>query len=119
MINIGEVLQEFRNEALILGSGTLTHNLRDSNRDVYAPAVSYAKKFRDWIVVKIQEGDVDSLADFLLNAPEVHSNHPSLEHLLPFFIVLGASKNKKGKAVITLSLFYYPLLIDKSSNLYR
>lgn len=105
LINIGEVLQELRNEALVLGSGTLTHNLRDSNRDVYAPAVSYSKKFRDWIVVKIQEGDVDSLVDFLLNAPEVHSNHPSLEHLLPFFIVLGASKNKKGKALNNIFMY--------------
>ena len=53
LINIGEVLQEFRTEALIIGSGTLTHNLRDSKRDINAPIDFYAKEFRDWIVSKI------------------------------------------------------------------
>lgn len=105
LINIGEVLQEFRNEALVLGSGTLTHNLRDSNRDVYAPVVSYAKKFRDWLILNAEEGNIDLLRDFLLYAPEVSSNHPTLEHLLPFFIILGASKNKKGKALNNIFMY--------------
>lgn len=105
LIKIGEVLQEFRNEVLIIGSGTLTHNLRDSKRDINAPIDSYAKEFRDWIVSKAENGDVDSLVDFLQNAPELNKNHPSLEHLLPFFIVLGSSKNKKAK--ILNNVFMY------------
>lgn len=105
LINIGEILQEFKNEALIIGSGTLTHNLRDSNRDVNAPVVAYAKEFRDWIVSKVEEGDIDALSDFLLNAPEINSNHPTLEHLLPFFVVLGSSESKKGKALNNVFMY--------------
>jgi len=105
LIKIGEVLQEFRTEALIIGSGTLTHNLRDSKRDINAPIDSYAKEFRDWIVSKVEEGDVNSLENFLQIAPKLNDNHPTLEHLLPFFIVLGSSKNKKGKALNNLFMY--------------
>jgi len=99
LINIGEVLQEFRNEALVIGSGTLTHNLRASLREVDAPVEIYAKKFRDWIVSRVEEGDTASLSNYLLNAPEIYNNHPTLEHLLPFFITLGSSKNRKAKVL--------------------
>ncbi len=105
LINIGEVLQEFRNEALIIGSGTLTHNLRDSKRDINAPIDAYAKEFRDWIVSKVQNGDLDSLVNFLQNASELNKNHPSLEHFLPFFVALGTSKNKKGKALNNVFMY--------------
>jgi 4,5-DOPA dioxygenase extradiol len=99
LIEIGEILQEFRNDSLIIGSGTLTHNLRDSSWDVNAPTMDYAREFRDWIVSKVEIGDIETLRDFLLDAPRLTNNHPTLEHLLPFFIVLGASKNKKVKAL--------------------
>lgn len=99
LIDIGEVFQELKNEALIIGSGTLTHNLGASLHDVEAPVAIYAKKFRDWIVSRVEEGDIEALSNFLSIAPEVYNNHPTLEHLLPLFIVLGSSKNKKAKAL--------------------
>ncbi len=105
LISIGEVLQEFRNEALIIGSGTLTHNLRASNKDINAPVMTYAKEFRDWIVSKVEEADIKELSSFLQNAPQLKNNHPTLEHLLPLFIVLGASKTKKGKALNSIFMY--------------
>jgi 4,5-DOPA dioxygenase extradiol len=105
LIEIGEVLQSFRDEALIIGSGTLTHNLRDSTWYVNAPIVDYAKEFRDWIVSKAQKGDIESLSEFLINAPKLTNNHPTLEHFLPFFVALGASKNKKAKALNNVFMY--------------
>ena len=83
----------------------MTHDLRDSKRDINAPIDAYAKEFRDWIVSKAENGDVDSFVDFLQNTPELNKNHPSLEHLLPFFVALGASKNKKGKALNNVFMY--------------
>lgn len=105
LINIGEVLQKFRDEALIIGSGTLTHNLRDSVRDINAPIKSYAKEFRDWIVDKVEKADIDALSKVLIDAPNLKNNHPTLDHFLPFLIALGASKDKKGKALNNVVMF--------------
>ncbi|MGB3750876.1 MAG: class III extradiol ring-cleavage dioxygenase, partial [Arcobacteraceae bacterium] len=99
LMKIGEVLQKFRNEALIIGSGTLTHNLKDSKRDINAPVDPYSKEFRDWVVSKVENADIHSFSNFLCDVPYLNNNHPTLEHILPFFIVLGASKSKKGKAL--------------------
>jgi|TARA_R110002033_G_scaffold138808_1_gene177808 4,5-DOPA dioxygenase extradiol len=105
LIEIGEILQSFRNEALIIGSGTLTHNLRDSNWDINADTKDYAQEFRDWIVSKLEYADIESLCEFLLLAPRLTNNHPTLEHLLPLFITLGASINKKGKALNNVFMY--------------
>ena len=105
LINIGEVLQEFRNKALIIGSGTLTHNLRDSKSEVNAPVVLSAKEFRDWIVAKIEDGDTNSLSNFLISAPNLYINHPTLEHLLPFFVVFGSSKDKNANVLNNVFMY--------------
>ena len=99
LLKIGEVLQELRNEALIIGSGTLTHNLRGAQADINATVDNSAKVFRDWIVQKIENSDIKSLEEFKTLAPNLEENHPTLDHFLPLLICLGASKSKKGEAL--------------------
>ncbi len=105
LIEIGEVMYSLREEALIIGSGTLTHNLAKSHRDMNAPIDKYAKEFRDWIVEKAKKGDVETLCDFIQKAPKLTENHPTLEHLLPLFIVLGTSKDKKAKVLNNVFMY--------------
>ena len=64
-----------------------------------------SQEFRDWIVSKLECADIESLCEFLLLAPRLTNNHPTLEHLLPLFITLGASKNKKGKALNNIFMY--------------
>ena len=97
LYDLGESLKEFRKDNLIIGSGSLTHNLRDINWDENAPVKEYAKVFRDWISQKVSSGDTKSLLDFKNIAPYVRENHPTLEHFLPLFFALGASSSKQGE----------------------
>jgi len=45
LIKIGEILQSFRDDTLIIGSGTLTHNLAKSKSSTDSPVDKYAKEF--------------------------------------------------------------------------
>ena len=77
---------------LIIGSGSLTHNLRDFQlawRNGGQTPV-YVRAFADWLYERAAAGDVDALLDYRQRAPEAVRAHPSEEHLLPFFVALGA-----------------------------
>jgi len=99
LLKIGEALQILRDDTLIIGSGAMTHNIRGAVRDENAPTVPYAQEFRDWIVNKLENSQTKDLLDFKTQAPSLVENHPTLEHFLPLFVSLGASKNKKGKSL--------------------
>ena len=99
LLNIGEALQSLKEDTLIIGSGAMTHNISEAVRDENAPVLPYAQKFRDWVVKNIEDAKYNELLEFKAKAPYVYENHPSLEHFLPLFISLGASKNKQGKSL--------------------
>ena len=100
LVKLGESLQELREDTLIVASGAMTHNLRDSSAMEYDGNIStYAKEFRDWIVKKVEKADINSLTDYIQQAPKAIQNHPTQEHFLPLFVSLGASKDKKGKSL--------------------
>ena len=102
LLKIGEALSSLREEALIIGSGNMTHNLRDSRMGEADSSVKeYARIFRNEVVKKLENGDVDLLS----NTPYVKENHPTLEHFLPIFIAMGASKSKVGKAMLDVYMY--------------
>jgi 4,5-DOPA dioxygenase extradiol len=102
LVKIGEALSELREDALIIGSGNITHNLGDSvMREVDAPIKEYARVFRNQVVKKVQIGDVN----LLNNTSYLKENHPSLEHFLPIFIAMGASKSRVGKAMLDAYMY--------------
>lgn len=106
LLRVGEILQTLREDTLIIASGSMTHNIRMSNwTDVDAPTISYAKNFSDWIVSKLEVADMNSLIQFQTMAPNVKDNHPTLEHFMPLFIALGASKSKIGKALHNIYMY--------------
>lgn len=105
LLKIGEALQSLRDEALIIGSGNLTHNLRGSVWDENAPIKEYARVFHDWVVDKVENADIKAFENFFEEAPMIRENHPTLEHWLPFFVVLGASKSKRGKSLLDVYMY--------------
>ena len=82
--------QERPTSVLIIGSGHLTHNLRDWARGQGAPA-PYAREFQEWVKEKLEKRDVYSLMDYRSLSPQGARAHPTDEHFLPFFFALGAA----------------------------
>jgi 4,5-DOPA dioxygenase extradiol len=77
---------------LILASGGLTHNLRDIVAEAdEGVALPYVGEFRDWFAEKLRRRDLAALLDYRRQAPHAVRAHPSAEHLLPFYVALGAA----------------------------
>lgn len=81
---------------LILGSGHMTHNLRERRGDGAAP-LPYVKEFQAWVHERIEARDFDALNDYRARSPGGARAHPSEEHFLPLFVALGAA-NRDYKA---------------------
>lgn len=89
---MGEALRPLRTEGVLLvGSGGLTHNLRRLVwQDKSAPAESWAREFDVWVAERLAARDFARLQSWT-SAPHARLAHPSAEHLLPLFFVLGAA----------------------------
>jgi 4,5-DOPA dioxygenase extradiol len=73
---------------LLIGSGHMTHNLRDRSDGEPAP---YALDFQSWVKEKIDAHDLGSLENYrALNSHGARA-HPTDEHFLPLFVALGAA----------------------------
>ncbi|MGH8787562.1 MAG: DODA-type extradiol aromatic ring-opening family dioxygenase, partial [Cupriavidus necator] len=100
-IEIGRALAPLRDEGvLVLASGSFTHNLQEvfggGRRDQHGPqAEPYVEAFRGWMADALDEalatGDTGRIADYRAQAPYARRAHPTDEHLLPFFVALGAA----------------------------
>jgi 4,5-DOPA dioxygenase extradiol len=89
---MGEALRPLRAQGVLLvGSGGLTHNLRRlAWRDKSAPAESWAREFDGWVSERLAARDFVGVQSWT-SAPHARLAHPTAEHLLPLFFVLGAA----------------------------
>lgn len=88
---LGRALAPFRDRAMLLASGNLTHNLYElSWRDPGAQMLAWAEAFADWMSQALAEGRERDLLDYRRLAPFAVRNHPTEEHLLPLFAAMGA-----------------------------
>jgi len=86
---LGRALAPLAGEGvLLIGSGHLTHNLRD--RADSGPA-AYARNFQAWVKERIGARELDELADYRQRSPDGVRAHPTDEHFLPLFFALGAA----------------------------
>ena len=93
-VALGNSLRVLSKEGvLIIGSGHMTHNLRDWARGQGAPA-PYAREFQGWVFDKLKEKDVASLVDYRSRSQHGVRAHPTDEHFLPLFFALGAASEK-------------------------
>jgi 4,5-DOPA dioxygenase extradiol len=97
---LGRALAPLRDQGvLIVGSGSLTHNLYDLQSPA-APAAAYAVEFAHWIRHAVTRADVDALLDYRRRAPHAERAHPTQEHFLPLLVALGASHEAEAAQVI-------------------
>jgi 4,5-DOPA dioxygenase extradiol len=98
---IGRALQSLRDEGvLVIGSGHMTHNLREyftALRDPAARAGSagqaheYVTQFREWVRERLQANELDQLAAWETRGPGARRAHPTPEHFLPLLVAAGAA----------------------------
>lgn len=89
---VGQALASLRDQGvLIIGSGSITHNLRELDWHAGPESVEpWAKAFRDWMIEKLASNDEVALHDYRAQAPNAVRNHPTDEHLLPLYFARGA-----------------------------
>lgn len=98
---------------LILGSGSLTHNLREIQFDDESAAPpAWTTEFRDWMAGCLSGGDLPALLDYRARAPHAARNHPTEEHLLPLFVAMGAARDRVRGANLHTSYSYGVLAMD-------
>ncbi len=114
---LGQALGSLRQDGvLIIGSGGLTHNLRDYfGNPVDAPPLPYVRAFAEWMGSAIEEGRTADLLDYRSHAPEARRAHPTEEHLLPLFVALGAAEGRGRRVhasttygVLAMDVFAFP-----------
>jgi 4,5-DOPA dioxygenase extradiol len=87
---------------LVLGSGGMSHNLRALDwKGGARPSSAYewVKEFTDWFADRTKAGDTAAMIDYRRGAPHAPKNHPTEDHLLPFFVALGASESGRGRRI--------------------
>jgi 4,5-DOPA dioxygenase extradiol len=90
-LRLGGALAPLRSEGvMIVGSGSLTHNLAEF-RPGTATAAPYAREFSDWIRQRVCAHDAAALEDYRRTAPGAQRAHPTDEHFLPLLVAQGAS----------------------------
>jgi 4,5-DOPA dioxygenase extradiol len=93
-LEMGRKLSKLRDQGvLVLGSGTLTHNLRDAMRrgqtgDPSLP--DWAERFDASVVHAVEQRDDETLLT-LHATPDGRMSHPTPDHWLPFLWSYGAT----------------------------
>ena len=92
-LRIGRALSSLRDEGvLVIGSGSLTHNLYEfRGQDIDAPVPAWVSDFDMWMKERLEANDSQALLNYRVEAPFAVRNHPTEEHLLPLFVAMGAA----------------------------
>ena len=93
LMELGGKLQALSREGvLILGTGSITHNLRLLMRATSddAPEMAESAAFRTWFAERSAARDWEALAAYRTQAPSAALMHPTDEHLLPWYVAAGA-----------------------------
>ena len=110
-LRLGAALKPLRERGvLVVGSGSLTHNLYEFRQHIRDP--EYAQAFADWIADAVARGDVDALVDYRARAPHAARAHPTEEHYLPLLVALGASDLDEPRHRVEGGMTYGVLSMD-------
>lgn len=110
-LRLGRALAPLRERGvLVVGSGSLTHNLHEFRQHISDP--EYAQAFADWVRGAVAKRDVAALVDYRRRAPYAVRAHPSEEHFLPLLVALGASSDDDAPSLIEGGMTYGTLSMD-------
>lgn len=91
-LELGRALGPLATEGvLVVGSGSLTHNLYEFRMGGDAKEAAYAGEFTRWIRQAVLDGDTARLVHALELAPHAARAHPTTEHFLPLLVAAGAA----------------------------
>ncbi len=110
-LRLGQALAPLRAEGvLVVGSGSLTHNLHEFRQSIRDP--EYAQAFADWVSDAVARRDADALVGYRDRAPHARRAHPTEEHYLPLLVAMGASGADEPGVRIEGGMTYSVLSMD-------
>ena len=86
---------------LIVGSGSLTHNLYEF-RSSHGADEAYVSAFAGWVREAVEQGDNARLLRTLDDAPGARRAHPTAEHFWPLLVAAGAADAGAGTPPATV-----------------
>ncbi|KAK6956565.1 hypothetical protein Daesc_001843 [Daldinia eschscholtzii] len=104
--HVGQVLESLRDEGiLIIGAGMAVHNLRDfranrASNQTMPYAFTFDSALKEAATAKPEERREKMLA--LMKRDDARKAHPTLDHILPMYIVAGAAGSDVGEQLWTL-----------------
>lgn len=109
---LGQALQPLANEGvLIVGSGSITHNLGEFRMGESGEA-RYAAEFTDWVREAVTTGDGARLRRSLQDAPHAQRAHPTTEHFWPLLVAAGAASSLLPATVVEGGIVHGVLAMD-------
>ena len=112
VVALGAALQSLRDDGvLVIGSGSMTHNLAEFFGGAREPA-PYVLTFSRWIETTLARGDLQALMDYRHQAPDATRAHPTEDHFLPIFFALGAAGDDLQARYLSREVMYGMLSMD-------
>ena len=96
---------------MIVGSGSLTHNLAEF-RSSSGSNEAYAAEFAGWVRDAVVQGDNARLRKTLAQAPHARRAHPTTEHFWPLLVAAGAAAAALPATVIEGGITHGVLSMD-------
>lgn len=116
VLAMGRAVRELRADGvLVMGSGSLTHNLGEffnGRPAIDAPVTPYVEAFSRWVEQALVRHDQAALLDYAAQAPQALRAHPSDDHFLPLFFALGAASDEHTVQYLSREVMYGILAMD-------
>ena len=110
---MGKALGPLREEGVvIIGSGSMTHNLFEFRGPSVTQTEPYVTAFVDWVRSAVARHDTESLLNYRTQAPHAVQAHPTDEHFLPLFMALGAAHSQELVEVLEKEVRYRMLSME-------
>jgi 4,5-DOPA dioxygenase extradiol len=111
-VRLGRALRAMRDRGvMIVGSGSLTHNLHEFRPNATQEA-AYARKFSGWIQEQVLGGNLGAIEHYRSEAPHAARAHPSEDHFLPLLVAAGASDPSDAVSLIDGGIVHGVLSMD-------
>jgi 4,5-DOPA dioxygenase extradiol len=111
-VRLGQALAPLRERGvIIIGSGSLTHNLYEFRQSGSADA-AYAREFAGWTREVVAGGQIERLIAYRQLAPHAERAHPTEEHFVPLLVAMGAHSRDEAARVIEGGITYGMLSME-------